>query len=165
MQASMDDIGRLKPFIEKVASQASIGMIETRRLRLAAEEAVANVINYGQATTVTLRAAVAPPPQSCSLAGQVRQALILTIDDDGKPFDSTQGSSTDFSLPPDQRPSGGMGIVLLQTMTDALEYQRIDGHNILTLQTCPISPVVDYAFCLTYLSMPEAVTMPPSSVV
>ena len=165
MRSSMDDIGCLQPYVELVTQQVGLDEMASKRLRLAVEEAVANVINYGQATTVTLRAAVAPPPQSCSLAGQVRQALILTIDDDGKPFDPTQGSSTDFSLPPDQRPPGGMGIVLLQTMTDALEYQRIDGHNILTLQTCPISPVVDYAFCLTYLSMPEAVTMPPSSVV
>ena len=36
LQASMDDIDRLKPFIEHVASQAGIDRNETRRLRLAA---------------------------------------------------------------------------------------------------------------------------------
>ena len=122
MQASMDDIGRLKPFIEKVASQASIGMIETRRLRLAAEEAVANVINYGQATTITL------------LAEMVDGQIIITIDDDGQPFDPTQGSTTNLSIPTDQRPPGGLGIIMLERMTDGLNYQRNDGHNILTLK-------------------------------
>ena len=122
MQASMDDIGRLKPFIEKVASQASIGMIETRRLRLAAEEAVANVINYGQATTITL------------LAEMVDGQIIITIDDDGQPFDPTQGSTTNLSIPTDQRPPGGLGIIMLERMTDGLSYQRNDGHNILTLK-------------------------------
>ena len=122
MQASMDDIGRLKPFIEKVASQASIGIIETRRLRLAAEEAVANVINYGQATTITL------------LAEMVDGQIIITIDDDGQPFDPTQGSTTNLSIPTDQRPPGGLGIIMLERMTDGLNYQRNDGHNILTLK-------------------------------
>ena len=78
-------------------------------------------INYGGATSITLQAKVED--------GQ----LVLTIDDDGQPFDPTEGSSTDLSVPADQRPPGGMGIIMLHKMTDGLEYQRVDGHNILTL--------------------------------
>ena len=121
MRASMDDIGCLQPFIERVAEQAGIDNKESKRLRLAVEEAVANTINYGQATTITLR------------ASKDDNLLTLTIDDDGQPFDPTQDSATDLSVPPDQRPSGGMGIILLHTMTDGLAYQRTDGHNILTI--------------------------------
>ena len=58
----------------------------------------------------------------------------LTIDDDGKPFDPTAASPTDFSVPADQRPSGGLGIMFLHQMADGLEYQRIDGHNILRIE-------------------------------
>jgi anti-sigma regulatory factor (Ser/Thr protein kinase) len=60
--------------------------------------------------------------------------LLLTIDDDGKPFDPTAASPTDFSVPADQRPSGGLGIMFLHQMADGLEYQRIDGHNILRIE-------------------------------
>lgn len=122
LQASMDDIGRLQPFMERVARQAGISEKESKRLRLAVEEAVANVINYGQATQVTLRAA------------QADSQLSITIDDDGQPFDPTRSSGTDLSVSPDQRPPGGMGIILLQKMTDSLSYQRLDGHNVLTLR-------------------------------
>ena len=121
MRASMDEIGQLQPYIERVARQAGIDDKEMKRLRLAVEEAVVNVINYGQATTITL--------QSTVTDGQ----LLLTIDDDGVPFDPTADSDTDLSLPPDQRPPGGMGIILLHKMTDGLSYQRTDGHNILTI--------------------------------
>ena len=124
MSASMDEIDRLQPFIEQVAEQSGIDGKESKRLRLAVEEAVANVINYGQATTVTLHATLQTAPA----------ALVLTIDDDGQPFDPTQDSATDLSVPADQRPAGGMGIILLHTMTDGLGYQRTDGHNILTLK-------------------------------
>ena len=121
MRAVMDEIDRLKPFVLGVASQAGVDPKETKRIRGAVEEAVANVIHYGQATTITL--------QARKDDGQ----LIITIDDDGLPFDPTQGSATDLSIPANQRPPGGMGILMLQRMTDGLSYQRTDGHNILTL--------------------------------
>ena len=51
----------------------------------------------------------------------------------GIPFNPTVESTTDFSLPPDQRPPGGLGIMFLHQMTETLDYQR-DGHlNVLTL--------------------------------
>ena len=121
LQASMEEMGRLKPFVEAVSEWAGIDSKESKHLRLAVEEAVVNVINYGDATTITLQSAVRD--------GQ----LLLTIDDDGKPFDPTAGSKTDLSVPPDQRPPGGLGIILLHKMTDGLNYQRTNGHNILTL--------------------------------
>jgi serine/threonine-protein kinase RsbW len=93
-----------------------------KRLRLAVEEAVANIINHGRATTVTLQTTVADG------------MLTFIIDDDGQPFDPTNDSTTDMSIPPDERPPGGLGILLIHQMTDEMSYQRIDGHNILTLK-------------------------------
>ena len=100
MKPNMAEMGRLQPYIERVAQQAGIDDKQSKRLRLAVD-----------------------PPSS----------LEITIDDDGQPFDPTEGSATDLSVPPDQRPPGGLGIMLLQKMTDGQEYQRVDGHNILTL--------------------------------
>lgn len=121
MRASMDDISCLEPFIANVTQEAGIEDRETKHLRLAVEEAVANVINHGHATTITLQATIEG------------NQLILTIDDDGVPFDPTQKSPTDLSIPADERPPGGMGIMLLHEMTEGLRYQRIDGHNILEI--------------------------------
>ena len=50
LHSSMEDIGRLEPFIAHVAEQAGISDLDAKRLRLAVEEAVANTINHGQAT-------------------------------------------------------------------------------------------------------------------
>ena len=122
MQASMDDINLLEPFIAHAAQQAGMEERNAKRLRLAVEEAVANVINHGQATVITLQAAVED------------SQLVLTIDDDGQPFDPTIDSTTDFSVPADQRPPGGLGIMYLHEMTDGLDYQRVDGHNILKIR-------------------------------
>ena len=105
-----------------MAERAGIDGKEAKRLRLAVEETVANVINYSQATSITLQ------------ASQDDNYVVLTIDDDGQPFDPTADSPTDLSIPADQRPPGGMGIILLHQMTDRLSYQRKDGHNILKIE-------------------------------
>ena len=121
MTASMDEIYKLKPFVLEAARSAGLEEVETKRLRLAMEEMVANVINHGRATGITLRAKVE------------KEQLVVTIDDDGQPFDPTQDSPTDLSIPPDQRPPGGLGIILLHNMVDGMGYERKDGHNILTI--------------------------------
>ena len=126
IRASMQDIGLLDDFVADASTKAGLDAKEARRLRLAVEEAVANIINYGHATAITLQATEATLTHS--------QAIVITIDDDGLPFDPTQGSSTDLTMPADQRPPGGMGIVLIHQMADGLSYQRTDGHNILTIR-------------------------------
>lgn len=118
----MDDTSRLKPFVAQAAEAAGIADRESKQLRLAVEEAVANVINYGQATTITLQTTVE------------HDRLVLTIDDDGLPFDPTQDSSTDLSVPADQRPPGGLGIIMMRQMTDSMSYRRINGHNVLRME-------------------------------
>jgi len=122
MLATMDEIGRLEPFIAHAAQRAGMAVSDAKRLRLAVEEAVANVINHGQATAITLQAAI-----------EGRQ-VVITIDDDGLPFDQTADSTTDLSVPADQRPPGGLGIMYLHKMADGLDYQRTDGHNILRIR-------------------------------
>ena len=96
--------------------------LETKRLRLAVEEVAANIVNYSGATSIRITAAVDN--------GQ----LVVTIMDDGQPFDPTTADATDLSIPADQRPPGGMGIVLLRQMTDSQEYEYRSGRNVLTVR-------------------------------
>lgn len=121
LPASMDSAGRLSAYLEQMAQHSALAPSEAKRLRLAVEESVANIIKHSLAHTITLRTAV------------TAERITITIDDDGLPFDPTQDSYTDLSLSPEQRPPGGMGIILLQKMTDEQDYSYVNGHNILTL--------------------------------
>lgn len=121
LKPSMDEMAHLQPFVAQAAEAAGFDAKEAKRLRLAVDEAVANVINYGQASAITLRVELEA------------DGLMLTIDDDGLPFDPTQGPQTDLSVPPDERPPGGMGIILMRQMTDSLSYRRVGEHNILRM--------------------------------
>ena len=59
--------------------------------------------------------------------------LVLTVTDDGHPFDPLELPEPDTNLPLEDRLSGGLGIHLLRKMSDRMHYARADGKNRLTL--------------------------------
>ena len=122
LQTDGSDLALLEGFVEQVARRARLSDYETPRLRVAVEEAVTNVISYAHATTIVL-------------TSEVRDAVLwLTVTDDGQPFDPTTAPMADTSIPADQREEGGLGILFIRRMSDALEYRRENGRNILTIK-------------------------------
>jgi serine/threonine-protein kinase RsbW len=94
-------------------------------LLIAVEELVLNCIDYGYdddaVHTITIVLSIED------------QRLTLTVIDDGHPFDPLARPSPDLSRPVKDRPAGGLGIYLLQKLSDQISYERRDGTNRLTL--------------------------------
>ena len=61
------------------------------------------------------------------------QLLRFIITDKGKAFDPTQIKKTDTTLNAEDRPIGGLGILLVRELMDSVNYERVGGCNILTL--------------------------------
>ena len=59
--------------------------------------------------------------------------LVLTVEDDGHPFNPLDLPEPDTNLPVEDRPIGGLGIHLLRKMSDRMEYTRLENKNRLTL--------------------------------
>ena len=51
----------------------------------------------------------------------------------GTPFDPTAKAEVDITLSAEDRSIGGLGIHLIRQIMDNINYERVDGHNILTL--------------------------------
>ena len=60
-------------------------------------------------------------------------ALRFTLADRGKLFDPTAAPDADTSAALEDRPIGGLGIHLVRTIMDEVEYRRQDGQNVLTM--------------------------------
>ena len=87
---------------------------------------MANVINYaypkGTRGHVELTAEISD------------DVLTLVVKDHGIPFDPTQHEEVDVNAELNDRPIGGLGIFLVRSIMDTMEYQRTpDGYNVLTL--------------------------------
>jgi len=59
--------------------------------------------------------------------------LMLTVTDDGHPFNPLEFPEPDINQPVEDRPLGGLGIHLLRKMADRIEYARVENKNQLTL--------------------------------
>lgn len=55
--------------------------------------------------------------------------LMLTMDDDGKPFDPTAAPRPDTTSALEDRPVGGLGLYLLRQMSSGMEYRRVGDRN------------------------------------
>ena len=119
-------VPELNEFVKTVAGRLNLDTALSSQLMLAVEEAVVNVMSYAYPLgtegdiTVTARA--------------TEQSLKFIIIDSGKAFDPTQRSSADVTLSAEERPIGGLGILLVQQLMDTINYEHIDGQNVLTLK-------------------------------
>ena len=115
----------LGSFVKQVAEQLKLNTSLTSKLRLAVEEAVVNVIEYAYPTgtkgEVHIRATT---DGTC---------LRFIISDSGIPFDPTKVAAADTTLSAEERPVGGLGILLVRQLMDTVNYERIGGKNVLTL--------------------------------
>ncbi len=121
----VQEVPRLAEFVEAVCDEAGVDMLTTMQLNLALEEAVVNVMNY---------AYPAGTQGDVRLAVQVEgDTLTFVLSDSGTPFDPTAKEDADTTLSAEERPIGGLGILLVKQLMDTVAYQRADGQNILTL--------------------------------
>ena len=116
----------LAEFVDEVCEIAGFDMSTTMGINLALEEAVVNVMSYayqpGTMGNVNIEA----------IANETRLKFIIS--DWGTPFDPTAEKEVDTTLSAEERPIGGLGIHLVRQIMDSINYERIDGMNVLTLR-------------------------------
>ena len=116
---------QLTAFVQEIC--ASIGLDEqlTKKINLAVEEAVTNVMLYAY-----------PPGVKGDVRIEMRAndlQLMFNIFDSGAPFNPTTVPDADVTLPLEQRHKGGLGIFLIRKLMDHVSYERIDDCNELVL--------------------------------
>jgi anti-sigma regulatory factor (Ser/Thr protein kinase) len=104
-----------------------------RKILLAVEEALANIVNYaypkGHQGRIDLDLEGTPAKE-----GRQTGQLTVRLIDYGAPFDPTEQKKVDINQRMDDRQIGGLGIYLYQQLMDTVTYQRTEeGSNVLTM--------------------------------
>ena len=110
--------------IDAFLERNGLGGTTAFTVRLAVEEIVTNVIKYAYEDS-----------QRHEIEIDVRlaaQRVILRVADDGREFDPIKAPAPDVGLTVEQRPVGGVGIHLVRTLAERLEYARVAGQNVLS---------------------------------
>jgi len=124
LKNDVDELTKLPEFVDTVCEEAGVDMALIASLNLALEEAVTNVVLYayvGGEGTVDIDAVYTD------------KKLRFIITDSGIAFDPTKKEEADTTLSAEERPIGGLGIHLVRQIMDSVNYERIDGKNVLTL--------------------------------
>ena len=119
------DVEQLNVFVGNITHRLGYEEDEARSIRLAVEEAVVNVVCYAYSEDQEGDIRIVAQANS--------QRLKFIITDSGIPFDPTEASQVDITLPAEERRIGGLGIHLVRELMDSINYEREDGKNILTL--------------------------------
>ena len=125
LKNDVHEVTRFTNFIKSVLEQLGIEKSLARKLRLAVEEAVVNVIDYayplGSEGDITIHV--------MSDGHSIRFKII----DAGVAFDPTAKEMADTTLSVEDRQIGGLGILLVRELMDTINYERENGQNVLTL--------------------------------
>jgi sigma-B regulation protein RsbU (phosphoserine phosphatase) len=119
-------VAQLSTFVKDVTGRLPLNAKQAGEIRLAVEEAVVNVMEYAY-----------PVGTEGDVTIEVKsdgQQVKFIISDTGVAFDPTEAAKADTTLSAEDRPIGGLGILLVRRLMDSINYERVDGRNILTLK-------------------------------
>ena len=123
-----NDLGELSRVAERIDEFCAAGEIEpgvAYAVNLALDELLTNIVSYGYRDDEAHRIEIA-----------VRRdggALVVTIVDDSAEFDPRQVPETDTDAPLHDRDPGGLGLLLVNSMMDSVDYRREGERNVTTL--------------------------------
>lgn len=97
---------------------------ELKKLEVAIEEVVVNIVNYSEADWMEIEVE----------SGKLKvESLTVTLRDNGGMFDPTKQAEVDTDAVTAERQVGGLGIALLRQIVDELGYRRVNATNELTI--------------------------------
>jgi len=124
LQARLERLPLVHDLVDEFTRRSALAPALAHDLRLVVEEACVNVMHYAYAgqppgdLTVTIE-----------LDDTVRPvALRVTVQDAGQPFDPLGVPVPDTAAPAEQRPVGGLGVLLMRRLTD-MQLHRHDPVN------------------------------------
>lgn len=122
----ISEISKLAIFIDELSEELDFTPELNFNLNLVLEEAVSNVILYAYGKE---------EQKEISLVAYLSDNnLVFVLTDSGMEFDPTKVPDADVTLSAEEREIGGLGIFLIRQIMNTVEYQRIDGKNVLTMR-------------------------------
>jgi anti-sigma regulatory factor (Ser/Thr protein kinase) len=125
-QANLESLDDMMQWVREHSMRAGFSSAEMRKLELAMEEALVNVIQHAyknEKGTIEI------------ICNVLSNGLIqFTIKDKGSAFNPLlQSHKIDLQASLEERPEGGVGILLMLQYMDEVHYERQHPYNVLTL--------------------------------
>lgn len=121
LKNDISELNNLREFSEVFGQENNISNDIINKFQLAFEELISNIIFYGYDDELPHEISVV-----FTLDGKSMAVLIV---DDAKEFNPLEKEDPDISLSIDERKIGGLGIYLVKSLMDEVNYKRESGKN------------------------------------
>ena len=126
LPAALENIETATDFINGILENVGCSMKAQMQLAIALDELMSNVARYAYGTgkgDVTVSLEILDDPRRA----------VLTITDEGAPYDPLKKEDPDVTLSAEDRKIGGLGIFIVKRSMDKMTYDYKDGKNIVTI--------------------------------
>ena len=123
--AKLEGMDEVLDFVSSLVDAHGCTPQARSQLRMAMEELYVNIAHYAY-----------PDGEGwAEIRGSVEDGVVMfTLIDGGTPFDPLAKPDPDILLSGEERRIGGLGIYMVKSMVDEVEYTYLDGCNRLTLK-------------------------------
>ena len=125
LPALIENLDHVMSFVTEQLENADCTMKQQMQICVAVEEVFINIANYAY-TPVTGNVVI---EMSCE-----NDTTEITFIDKGVSYDPLAKEDPDNSLPAEERPIGGLGILMDKKTMDKVTYRRENGCNILNIK-------------------------------
>jgi serine/threonine-protein kinase RsbW len=120
------ELERVSHLVEEFSARCHVPAKVTFEIKVALDEVLTNVMSYayddGREHDIIVRL--------LNTAGE----LAVEVEDDGRPFNPLEVAPAEVDKPVAERAIGGLGLHMVRTLVDTLEYRRQPGANLLVMR-------------------------------
>lgn len=125
LRGRLDEVPRANAALSDFAEAQGLPVTIRRRLNVVLDELLTNIVVHG----------LAGREDGEALVHVLRDGdrIVLTLSDNGPPFDPFARAAPDTTLSVTDRPIGGLGVHLVAHLVDDARYEYRDGRNVVVL--------------------------------
>lgn len=125
VDADVSEIPRVTDAVDRFGEDAGLAAGTCHKLSIILDELLSNAISYGLGGNGDHQIDIHIERDG--------ERLVLHVSDDGIPFNPFASEKPDTSLSVDERPIGGLGLLLVTELTESQTYERVEDRNLVTL--------------------------------
>lgn len=119
--SSTENLAMIRDFVGRIGERAGFGASDLAKLELAVDEACANVMEHAYGSDATREVMVKATVDA--------ESVQIRIVDTGKGFDPDQISQPDLEQLIRERRTGGLGMRLIRSVMDEVQYEIVPGEK------------------------------------
>lgn len=123
--AALERLRSVVGFVETAVKAAGCKKEDLDKILVSVDELFTNIAQY----------AYGEGGGECEIALEIADGVVsVRFTDSGIPYNPLSKKDPDVTLTAEERDIGGLGIYMVKKSMDAMEYERRDGKNILTIR-------------------------------